>query len=288
VGGEVDGFEPGADEGDQDGVGFGLELDGEQRCGVGEAATVRSGREFDIDDGADGGGAVEESAVEQIADVEGVGVKGRKGLCGDEELLAGEELGGRDGVGAGELEDDAAGVFAGGEPVLFDGEGGLIAGIGRIFGGCGSEPDALAGGENFRKVGKGFGEDFAAAALGTHEVGERDPARWGGLSQRRRGMQVGRTAAAPEALGNCRWRPGPDVLVDIVVVGVRAIGFNDIEGKTVTKLHAGGAKDGAQGPGRPALLSYDFTDIRRSDVKAKDGGVLFGQNFDLNGVGVID
>ncbi len=83
--------------------------------------------------------------------------------------------------------------------------------------------------------------------------------------------------------------PGPSLLVVVgFLIQIGPIGFDDVECKTVTQFHTRGAKDGAQGSGRPTLLSYDFADIRRSDVQAKDGRILFGQDFNEYGVGVID
>jgi len=135
AGGDVDGVDPGQDEGDKDGLGGGSacgEFDGEEGGGVLEAgAAVGGGGEFDVDDRTDGiaggvvgGRHVVDGAAQQVADEEGAGIEGGELAAGDEELLAGEGFGGGDGVAAGELEDDAAGVLAGGEKVLFDAQGG--------------------------------------------------------------------------------------------------------------------------------------------------------------------
>ncbi len=128
--GDVDGVDPGKDEGDEDGFRTGRlvgELDGEEGGGVLEAgAAVGGSGEFYVDDGAGGGSGgcgIVEGAAEQVADEERSGVEGRELVGGEEELLAGEEFGGTDTVAAGELEDDAAGVFAGGEEMLFDVDG---------------------------------------------------------------------------------------------------------------------------------------------------------------------
>ncbi len=132
-GGKVDGGEPGANEGDEDGlvVGCGEELDSEERSGVGEAgAAIGAGGELEVDDGADGEVGVVEGAAEEVADEEGVGVEGWEGGGGDEELLAGDGLGGGDGVAAGELQDDTASVLTGGKEVGFEGDGGGVWGRG--------------------------------------------------------------------------------------------------------------------------------------------------------------
>jgi hypothetical protein len=87
--------------------------------------------------------------------------------------LAGEGFGGGDGVAAGELEDDAASVFAGGEPVLLDLE---VLGVGRRGNGVSGRKDDFArGGEETGEVAEGVGEEFAAAALGAEQACDGEP-----------------------------------------------------------------------------------------------------------------
>jgi hypothetical protein len=162
AGGYVDGVDPGEDEGDEDGFGTrGLVgwLDRQERGGVFQAgAAVGGGGEFYVHYGAGGGGGtggIVEGAAEQVAYEEGSGIEGRELVGGEEELLAGEEFGGRDGVAAGELEDDAAGVLAGGEEMLFDVEREVVGRRrGRV---CGGEKDFAVGGEEAREVAKRIG-----------------------------------------------------------------------------------------------------------------------------------
>jgi len=135
-----------------------------------------------VDYGADGLVAVEESAAEEIADEEGVGIERGHGSGGDEELLAGEELGVVDGAAAGKLEDDAAGVLAGGKEMLFEGEGlGGVAGLCGVFSG---EPDLGAGSERFGKAGEGLGEELATTTLWTEQMGNGDPVGVGDIRHR--------------------------------------------------------------------------------------------------------
>jgi len=54
------------------------------------------------------------------------------------------------------------------------------------------------------------------------------------------------------------------------------------------ELHAGGAKDGAQGTCRAALLSDYFTDIAGSDLKAEDSCVPVYDRFYFDGRWVIN
>ena len=183
AGGDVDRVDPGEDEGDEDGFGAGGvgcefgEFDSQERGGVFEArAAVGGGGEFYVDDGAGGGvggGCVVEGAAEQVADEEGAGVEGREFGGGDEELLAGEGFGGGDAVAAGELEDDTAGVLAGGEEMLFDvpREG---AGC-RLRGVCGSEEDFAVGGEESGEIAEGIGEEFAATPLRAQQASDGKP-----------------------------------------------------------------------------------------------------------------
>jgi len=137
-------------------------------------AAVGARGELDVDDGADGGGGVEDGAADEVADEEGVGVEGGELVGGDEELLAGEGFGGGDAVAAGELEDDPAGVFAGGEKVLFDADG---RGVGRRDGSVGGgEGELTARGEDVGEVAEGVSEKLAAAALRTQQASEWNPA----------------------------------------------------------------------------------------------------------------
>lgn len=64
-------------------------------------------------------------------------------------------------------------------------------------------------------------------------------------------------------------------------------GLDDVERETALQLHAGGSQDRAQRASRATLLADDFADIARGDVKAENRGVLIGQNFYLDGVGII-
>jgi hypothetical protein len=193
AGGDVDGVDPFEDEGDEDGLGGwsgGGEFYGEEGSGVLEAgAAVGGGGELYVDDGADGvtggvvgGGDVVDGAAEEVADEEGSGVEGGEFAAGDEELLAGEGFGGRDAVAAGELEDDAAGVLAGGKPVLFD------AKLGRTgrWRNCvrGGENDVVVGVEEAGKVAEGISEDLAATPLRAQQAGDRKPAGGGDTVQR--------------------------------------------------------------------------------------------------------
>ena len=172
--GYVDRVNPGQDERDEDGFGAGGLLYGEERgCVFKAGAAVGGGGEFYVGDGADGCGCVVDSAAYEVADEEGAGGECGELVGGDEELLAGEGFGGGDGVAAGELEDDAAGVFAGGEPVLLDVE---ARRVGRGGGGVGGrEDDFVRGGEEIGEVAEGVGEEFAAAALGTEQARDGEP-----------------------------------------------------------------------------------------------------------------
>jgi hypothetical protein len=181
--GEVDGVDPGLDEGDQDRFGVGGLFYGQEGGGVFEAgAAVGGGGEFYVDDGADGDGVVVDGAAEEVADEEGGGVEGGELAGGDEELLAGEGFGGGDAVAAGELEDDAAGVLAGGQPVLFDAE--------MYGGGCGlcslrgGEDDVMAGVEETGEVAEGVGEELAATALRAQQASDGKPGGGGDTVQR--------------------------------------------------------------------------------------------------------
>ena len=186
AGGDVDGVEPGADEGYEDGFGGGFgrclggggELNGEERGGVFKAAAaVGAGGKFDVGDGADGESVVEDGAADKVADEEGVGIEGGELVGGEEELLSGEVFGGGDGVAAGELEDDAASVFASGEPDFLNVE---RKGVRRgSVGGGGREEEVAMGGEDVGEVGEGVSEELAAAALGTEQTGDGDPAGGG-------------------------------------------------------------------------------------------------------------
>ena len=178
--GNVDGVDPGQDEGDEDGFGAGGLFYGQERGGVFQAgAAIGCGGEFYVGDGADGdrsgigSGCVVDGAAYQVSDEEGAGWECGELVGGDEELLTGEGFGGGDGVAAGELEDDAASVFAGGEPVLLDVE---AQGVGRRGGGVGRREDDFArGGEEIREVAERVGEDLAAAALGTEQARDGEP-----------------------------------------------------------------------------------------------------------------
>jgi hypothetical protein len=170
AGGDVDGVDPGQDQGDEDGFcagGVGGEFKGEQRGGIFQAgAAVGGGGEFYVDDragGSVGGGGVVERAAEQVADEEGAGLEGRELAGGDEELLTGEGFGGRDAIAAGELEYHAAGVLAGGEEVFFDVQG-EDAGC-RRRGVSGREEDFAVRREEAGKIAEGVGEELAATPL---------------------------------------------------------------------------------------------------------------------------
>jgi len=175
--------EPGADERNEGRLGiFGgvVEVDGEERCGFAEADfAVGGGKELDVDDFTDGSFAVEEGAADEVGDIEGVGVERGELRGRDHQLTAGEEFGFGDGVGGSELEDNAPGIFADGEKVGLDGSRGgtRCGGIGRSR----DEGDLAAFGELGRgiQVGMEFAEEFSATALGTQELGERDPAEVG-------------------------------------------------------------------------------------------------------------
>ena len=82
---EVDGVEPGFDEGDQGGLGSGRvcvrrgQRDFQQGSGIGEAgAAVGRHGVFDAGDLTDGSGSVEELAADEIADEPRVGFKWRQ------------------------------------------------------------------------------------------------------------------------------------------------------------------------------------------------------------------
>jgi hypothetical protein len=197
AGGDVDGVEPGLDEGNQGRFDFfgafdsggkggvvggfvfavvgGGELDAEEGSGVFEAgAAVGSGGELDVDDSAEADVAVEEVAAEEVADEEGAFFEGGQRFGGEEEVVAGEALGVVDAVAALELEDDATSVLAGGEPVVFDvkrGRTGGWSGEARF-----GDGDGGAGGEDLGEVAEGFGEEFAFATLGPKEASDGDPA----------------------------------------------------------------------------------------------------------------
>ena len=180
--GDVDGFEPREHEGNEDGLGgFGGgrcgegELDGEEGRGVFQpGSAIGAGGKFDIDDGADGDVRVVVRATEEIAYEEGVGVERGELVGGDQELLAGQGLGVGDAVAAGELEDDAARVLAGGKPMLLDVDG-RGAGLGR---GCvrGHEEEVAVGGEDVGEVAEGFGEELTTATLRAQQTCEWEPA----------------------------------------------------------------------------------------------------------------
>jgi hypothetical protein len=281
AGGDVDGVDPGEDEGDEDGFGTGRlvgEFDGEEGGGVFEAgASVGAGGEFQVGDdagGGVGGGGVVEGAAEQVADEEGAGVEGRELVGGDEELLAGEEFGGADAVAAGELEDDAAGVLAGGQEVLFDVEGKRV-GRGR---GCvgGREEDFAVGREEAGKIAEGVGEELAAAPLRAQQTSDGKPVRGGDAVQ----------CCEPLRKSSRRGWASVSLGLVVVVVGLGiargTIGLDDIEREAALQLHAGGAEDGSQGTRGAALFADDFADVRGGDMEAKDGGFLFGKSFDTD------
>ena len=169
----------GEDEGDEDGFGNAGEFEAEEWGGFGEAGfAVGSHGELDVDDRADGDISVEQSAADEVADVVGVWIEGGEIFCGDHDLLAGEEFGLGDGVAAGQFEDDAAGVFAEGEPMGFEGDRGSVGHHSSRFG-EGDKASRAKLGVQF-EVGEEVGEEFALASLGTQEVGNGHPAgyRW--------------------------------------------------------------------------------------------------------------
>lgn len=77
------------------------------------------------------------------------------------------------------------------------------------------------------------------------------------------------------------------VIVVMVIVGV-ASGLDDVEREAALEFHAGGTEDGTQGARGAALLADDFAYVAGGDVEAEDGGLLFGKDFNLNRVGIID
>jgi hypothetical protein len=194
--GEVDDIDPGADEGDQNGLvvgavgdcGFGGdEGDGEERGGVGHALTVGSRGELDSGDDAYGCAVVEQGTADEIADEVGVGIEWGKRGGRREELAAGEGFGFIDGVAVVELEHPATGVAAGGLPAgldgtradAFDGDGGAGSG----------EPKLAAGREELCLVGERLGEELAATALRPQEASHRHPRAGRRLVHRRLGWR---------------------------------------------------------------------------------------------------
>ena len=149
-------------------------LGGEQGSGVLEAgAAVGRRGELDVDDAADALETVKEVALQQVADVEGVFGELREGNGANEELLAGERFGLQDGVASAELQDHAACILAGWEPVFFEVDGGSIR-SGRSCAGLGEE-NLTTGGEDLGQVAEGLGEQLPAPSLGTDEGGDGDP-----------------------------------------------------------------------------------------------------------------
>lgn len=191
--GHADGFgrkveleDEGVGEGDEEFAAFGGR-DGEQRRGVFEAVgSVGRRGELDGVDEADGLAAIVDGASDEVGDVGGAGLERGSFGEGDEDLFAGELLGLLDGVDAGKVEHDAAGVAADGEPVGGDvdglrrcGWGGSGRSIGRggsgEAGGC--EEDAGMAGEAAGEVGEEVGEDLSLASLGAQDLGQHDPCR---------------------------------------------------------------------------------------------------------------
>jgi hypothetical protein len=216
AGGDVDGVDPGQDERDEDGFGAGSLLDGEEGGSVFETgAAVGAGSEFDVGYDAGGGvgrGRVVEGAAEEVADEEGAGLEGRKLVGGDEKLVAGEEFGGGDAVAAGEFEDDAAGVLAGGEEMLFDVQGEGTRGRGR--GARGGEEDFAVGGEEVGEVTEGVGEEFAATPLRAQQASDRKPTCGGDRVQRCEPRGEERDARRP-----CETRTSRRKMVDVLAAG---------------------------------------------------------------------
>ena len=83
-------------------------------------------------------------------------------------------------------------------------------------------------------------------------------------------------------------RDSVPVGVFVLVVVVGATGFDDVEREAVLELHAGGAEDGAQRARGASLFANDFTDVSGRDVEAEHRGVLIGEDFDLDRVGIVD
>jgi hypothetical protein len=274
------------------------ELDGEEGGGVFEAgAAVGGGGEFYVGDRARGGvgvGGVVEGAAEEIADEEGAGLEGREVGGGDEELLAGEEFGGVDAVAAREFEDDAAGVLAGGEEVLFNVEG---EGVGCGLGGCGGrEEDFAVRGEEVGEIAEGVGEEFAAAPLRAQQASDGKPTGGRDTVQRCRPLEErGKTLRKlGQGLGERRRRGmvRRRLVALRVVVGfawmVGATCLDDIEREAALEFHAGCTEDGTQGARCAALLADDFTDVAGSDMEAQHGSVLVGKDFHPDRICIID
>jgi hypothetical protein len=78
------------------------------------------------------------------------------------------------------------------------------------------------------------------------------------------------------------------VILIVLVIGGGSSGFDDIEGEAALEFHAGGAEDRAEGTRGAALLADDLANVAGSDVEAKDGGFLFCNGFDTDGVGIVD
>jgi hypothetical protein len=65
-------------------------------------------------------------------------------------------------------------------------------------------------------------------------------------------------------------------------------GFYDIERESALQLHAGGAEDRSQRTRGTTLFANDLANVAGSNVKAKDGGFLFGEGFYTDSVGIVD
>jgi hypothetical protein len=77
------------------------------------------------------------------------------------------------------------------------------------------------------------------------------------------------------------------VILVIVRLGKGATGFDDIEAEAALEFHAGRAKDRAKRTGGATLFADDLADVAGSDMEAEDGGFLFGESFDTNGICVV-
>jgi hypothetical protein len=73
----------------------------------------------------------------------------------------------------------------------------------------------------------------------------------------------------------------------VVVLLMASTGFDDVERETALQFHAGSAENGAQRARSASLFADHLSDIAGRNVKTEDGGILVGQNFDLDRGGIV-
>lgn len=193
-----------ADEGDEDVAIFAALDAGLRRAADDEELGAEGGAAIEIDDGADGEGAVvevDELAADEVAGVDGAGGEGGAFLRGDGDGVAADGFGFVDGVDALELEDDAAAE----EPEVLEADG---AGAGADALG-GDEVELFSLVEALGEVGQDFGDELAAAAVGTDEGGEQRPWGRGRAGGRGRGFGRGVGGRSRSGVGACtEWTGG--------------------------------------------------------------------------------